>query len=127
MRELPVCGICGGQVTVRDAGIWVNVGKAEALVQARREWDQAHGPGVSAAELADYPYADGNPLGEVPWVWGHLSCPAGDGGDGYHFEATRFETSADALAWTFHLMEKSWFPGTDWETLVRRLHDVSDP
>jgi hypothetical protein len=126
MNAVPVCDVCQESVAVEDAAIWVNVWRAEDLVQARRKWEEEHGPVLSAAELADYPYAD-EMLGEVPWVWGHQSCPAGENGDGYHFEATRFKTSADALGWTFHLMEKSWFPGTDWPTLVRRLHEVSDP
>jgi hypothetical protein len=53
----------------------------------------------------------------APWRWEHISCGS-DGG--YFIDGDRIRDSAQAMAWTVHLMEKTWFQYTEWESAMRR-------
>jgi hypothetical protein len=120
--RLPNCDICGQPVTTIDRGaVWVSYRAISEREERLADWQRLHsGDVVSAADLATHPE-------RVDWTWAHIDCPDPDGDNIYWFEATRFGTTADALAWTVHLLEKTWLPSTDWETLVRRLHDLPNP
>lgn len=37
----------------------------------------------------------------------------------YDIELDRISSHKDALDWTLHLMEKNWFPYTNWEEVLR--------
>lgn len=37
----------------------------------------------------------------------------------YDIDLDRIGSYKDALDWTLHLMEKSWFPNTNWEETIR--------
>ena len=114
-REWPPCDICSEPVTTAEGAIWTNGTLAGQVARKTLEMEREHeGKPVLLSEIGDFPE-------RVPWVWGHKNCE--DTYD-YWVGAERFATVGLAMDWTFHLMEKVWFQGTDWEAVVRRLHDI---
>jgi len=119
----PDCDVCHKPVSRGKAGALsvcaTQVKRHEAEV---RQWKDAHpGPIVSGSAAQSYPRA-------VPWVWAHRTCQDGETGCdcGYWFSGDRFDTTAKALGWTLHLMEKEWLASTEWEDAVRRFHSVTN-
>ncbi len=116
--NLPVCDICEKAVSVQDGTIWIGYDAINKAEEARRKWDsESSDIGVFSTQFGELPQP-------ALWMWGHRGCTDQDGANEYWIDAERFAMPADALAWTLHLLEKTWFRATDWETLVRRLHDV---
>lgn len=110
----PVCDKCGKDVRTEDGVIDIDTQEINDIGPAWEVWNQAHPGPVPLNEFLNAP-------GSVKWQWGHLACVTGDM---YQIPADRFDSLGKALDWTLHMTEKPWLPNTDWNSLVRRLHDI---
>jgi len=122
----PDCEVCDKPVSRGKAGaLSVCATQVKRREEEVRQWEKANeheveGVTVTYGSLGTYPY-------RVPWVWAHRDCKDGEKGCdcGYWFSGDRFDTTAKALGWTLHLMEKRWLASTEWEDAVRRFHHLN--
>lgn len=64
---------------------------------------------------------------DVRWRTCHYSCfPRGER-DNYEISSERIATWQQMAWWTAHLMEKNWFPRSDWDDLLRELSGEVQP
>ena len=110
----PVCDICSKDVTTQEGVIDIDTQEVDDIEPAWDAWKKTHPDVVSLEELLNAP-------GSVKWQWGHLNCVTGDM---YQITADRIDTLGKALDWTLHMTEKTWLMHTDWNSLMRRLHDI---
>lgn len=114
MERYIICDRCGEQIwRWSQLAVWVDVGEAWRVHRALRMERTLVSTG---SDLSRLPSA-------AHWHITHWRC-ARRSGDIYYIEGTRIDTVAKALAWTLHLAEKRWYLSTDWDVVVRRLHDV---
>jgi hypothetical protein len=64
---------------------------------------------------------------EIHWRTSHYAHFTGGVRDTYEIGAERISTWRQLIWWTAHLMEKSWFPLSDWDDLLRELTDGGQP
>ena len=120
------CDVCGNPIkNPATATISVCYKQINAREEALRQWKVENVEVIEGAEItsgfADYP-------DQVPWMITHVDCECPGCldrcGCDYWFYGTRFDSLGKVVAWTLHLMKKTWFASTDWEGLVRRLYDL---
>lgn len=56
---------------------------------------------------------------EIHWHTSHYAHFPTNTGDTYEITAARISTWKQLAWWTAHLMEKNWFPLSDWDDLLR--------
>ena len=63
------------------------------------------------------------PSTKVEWLAVHDACDSAEAiqGDAYSIAIERIRRPRQALAWTAHVMEKSWLVTTNWADLLHRL------
>lgn len=116
--HLPPCDVCGRPVALKEGAISISFAAIHRYEDDFAAWKERYpGDTHSLGEIAEAPDC-------VQWVWGHLGCSTSEDDSGYWFSADRISTPEMALGWTLHLLEKRWLRSTEWESLVRRLHDV---
>ena len=82
------------------------------------DFDEAHGPDMSIAELLARPQ-------DTPWQALHNSCLPEDEVGPYGFGVQRIRTPWEMLAWTEHLLAIHWiYEDTDWLSVVKHLAAV---
>ncbi len=113
------CDGCGKALTWKTGRMSVDLAAVARREDADREFEakytDAHGNLLVSGDAWDE-------LPElVPWQW---TCGDCSSNAGYWIEGTRIDTVRKALHWTLHLLHKIWFKHTDWDTAVRRLHEV---
>jgi hypothetical protein len=64
---------------------------------------------------------------DVRWRTSHYAHFPQDEGDTYQIDAGRIATWRQLAWWTAHLMEKAWFPRSDWNDLLRELGGDETP
>jgi hypothetical protein len=64
---------------------------------------------------------------EIRWRTSHYDCFAGGERDTYEISSERIATWRQFVWWTAHLMEKDWFPLSDWDDLMRELSGDEAP
>ncbi len=57
----------------------------------------------------------------VRWRTSHYDCFAEGSRDTYEIGSERIATWRQLVWWTAHLMDKNWFPKSDWDDLLREL------
>ncbi len=119
-KQWPPCEACGEAVTTEGGFLVIRKEEMDKYEADLAHWEQEHPKDpdgsrlLSSSDLLDHP-------SHVHWHWGHVGCmPEGM----YGIEAVSIDSVAKALDWTLHLMQKAWFPYTDWRDSVRRLHVV---
>lgn len=112
-----VCNTCHRPVA-DDAGyIHIDMRAVNRAQQASRQWNQnltdrgAWQP-VNLGTLMALP-------GPAHWLIHHSTCDPEPDSPDYHFTVDRAHTHAQLLAWTAHLMGKTWLEHTDWSELIR--------
>jgi hypothetical protein len=88
----------------------INAAEQRGMEIERREVESRNRP-LKARPLS------GDPIEFPHWRWEHLSCTEGEG---YFIAMNRIRDSSMAMAWTVHLMEKTWLRYTEWESAMRR-------
>ena len=63
----------------------------------------------------------------IRWRTSHYAHFPADTGDTYEITAGRISTWRQLAWWTAHLMEKNWFPQSDWDDLLRELSGDDTP
>lgn len=81
-----------------------------------REWKADH-PAGSAVDINDFLLGPD----EIRWEAYHDACDPAKGDDCYQIDAVQLTTWQGVCRWTAHLMDKNWFPSTDWDHLLREL------
>lgn len=116
------CGICGEEAEANGAVIEVDSAEAAARGVRFDEWEferQKEAGGIAYfSSAADIP---GEP--RLEWQWTHRDCGPERG---YWFDADRMTNSAEALGWTLHLADKTWWKHTAWSAFIRKLGFVKD-
>lgn len=126
MTDLKViCNACSEPIS-RDTGyLWINMSEvdqvAREMAERTRDRNQGKGPfkpyiTVRGGDLLSYPTS-------VQWQAHHTVCDPDPDGNAYHIAANRIDTWAELLDWTAHLMEKDWFTLTDWDDVLRGVHN----
>ena len=110
----PECEVCGKAASTKDGYLRITWADINAL--SRMVHDE-HKRVSRAVKLEHIVGREERPY----WQWGHMACLEGDD---YWIAADRIDTLEKAMAWTLHLLEKGWFPASDWERAIRRLYDV---
>lgn len=103
--------------------------EAQVRQQERRETEALASGGVEAWLQAAVlrPLATVPRVEDVPWQVVHLDCITdAEWQRGYPIEGTRINTVRKALAWTLHLMEKTWFEFTDWRRVMQKLFGIPE-
>jgi hypothetical protein len=57
----------------------------------------------------------------APWLSYHGACDPLDERGAYSIDVERVRSGWDALAWTEHLMSKTWLGVTDWRHVLGRI------
>lgn len=88
--------------------------KAMDAVAANKKFNETHEGFFTLEDLMELP--DGG-----SWSVICRGCYTEDmeGVADYDIELGRIASYKDALDWTLHLMEKNWFPHTNWEQAIR--------
>jgi hypothetical protein len=68
-----------------------------------------------------------SPADEIRWRTSHYSCFPRGVRDHYEIGSERIATWQQMAWWTAHLMEKNWFPRSDWDELLRELSGDVQP
>jgi hypothetical protein len=55
------------------------------------------------------------------WAVLHRACDPQPESDDYWIGVERIRSLADVVAWSGHLVGKTWLPATDWAVLLRRI------
>ena len=63
----------------------------------------------------------------IRWRTSHYAHFAEGVRDTYEISAERITTWRQLAWWTAHLMEKNWFPQSDWDDLLRELSGDDTP
>jgi hypothetical protein len=115
----PPCDICGEPVGERDGTLSVCYRRIAAFDTALKEWEEEHPHGLVDMGYPTFPNS-------IPWFWGHKTCSpeACDGSCNFWIDAVTLNSVGKALNITLRLLEKPWFPNTNWERAVRRLYDL---
>lgn len=109
------CSVCGKAVDDGAGYLTIDIDEVNKVEDARREWDAAHPRDFSVDELlAEYPRDAG-------WLVFHGDCDPEPDRQSYWFDVGRIRSPWDVVAWTAHLMEKSWLPATSWDSLIGKL------
>ena len=119
------CDVCGRPARGPDAYVCVDVRRAFEVwrehdrldAEWEAEWRAAHPQGgLKTRSISDFDvYPD-----LVPWEVVHRACDPNPERDDYWFSLDRCDTEARLLAWTAHLVDKTWLVWTDWAGLLRR-------
>jgi hypothetical protein len=101
---------------VGDAAGYVTVDVHEAIraERSRMQWDQDHPGATTLDELVTRERP-------VHWVVLHAACDQVDERGPYTIEVERIRSAWDALAWTDHLIGKTWVAHTDWGSLINQI------
>lgn len=110
MSELSwTCAVCQTPVLDGQGHLVVDM---PAVNEAEQRWGDLgdkHSGGYSVGDLLAAP-------DPVEWRAVHLTCEPE--GSPYAIEIANVRTHAGLLAWTSHLMEKSWLRFTNWSQLI---------
>ena len=68
-----------------------------------------------------------SPDDEIRWRTSHYAHFPADTGDTYEITAGRISMWPQLAWWTAHLMEKNWFPLSDWDDLLREVSGDEAP
>jgi hypothetical protein len=111
-----ICETCHFPVTGNSGSIYVRLGDVRDKRHADQEWKQAHpaGAAIDIHELLTMP-------GDIRWRVGHDSCRADRDEACYEIDDDKIATWPALARWTAHLMEKGWFPLSDWDDLLREV------
>ena len=123
MREWPPCELCHKPVTIKTGVLIVASGDLEKYEEELAEFDKKHPYDADGSRLLKLGEGEGPPA-RVRWMWGHSKCLPSEM---YDIGAQRIDSVDKALAWTLHLMEKTWFVHTNWEASIRQLFELPDP
>lgn len=110
------CDVCGQPVDDGTGYLHASYLDIQAAKDARKQYDQEHAPdgGWQVVDLLNLPK-------RAPWQVHHRACdPRPDGGD-YIIEVERIRTHLEVLERTAHLLEKTWLPLTDWNSIIQRV------
>lgn len=123
-RELNIiCSTCQKPIgdTDEDRGyLWIRRDEVMDRQDAMRAWmskyatsngDGGHTIVTDGAGIMTHPK-------RVVWRAEHTACDSGDLDDMYNIPAFKLRTWADLVAWTAHLMAKSWLDDTNWANLL---------
>jgi hypothetical protein len=118
-----ICDICGRVVDDGAGGLICNLAGADELLAARRQWDDEHlrGPGEPLKVVVMTEYATYPP--DKTWRVAHFDCLP-DGAtiySDYCIEVDQIRTPEQVVAWTAHLMTKTWLPLTNWHATLQGL------
>lgn len=64
---------------------------------------------------------------DIHWRAYHAACDPEIDQPCYAIDAERIQTWAQLCHWTAHLMEKTWFPATDWDCLLEQAAGDAEP
>lgn len=107
-----VCDECDGLIHNGDGALAVRHHEIDAHYEALAAW-QARGDGLSVAHLMEYP-------SPAPWHVQHDACVEPDSSM-YELAVEDVRTPAQLLAFTAHLMAKSWLEATNWDHLIYQV------
>ncbi|MFF7048221.1 hypothetical protein ACFY94_07660 [Streptomyces griseorubiginosus] len=108
-----VCDACHRPIGDNDGHLWIEDQAVNQVQAAARQWEADHPDGVISA-FGDFPE-------DVPWQAHHTGCAPETGS--YAIPAEEIRTWQQLLEWTAHLMEKAWLSCTDWDEVLRGVHN----
>src|SRR3954454_2340492 len=89
-----VCEVCRAPVDDRKGMLYCNSGAANGTYRSRERWRVAHFDCLREGQEGIAPYI---------------------------IDVERIRTPEHVVAWTAHLMTKTWLPGTDWHRKLQEL------
>jgi len=108
------CSVCDKPVADDDGYVTMDMAEIPRVEDERKVWGEANPEGVTAAKLDTYPKS-------APWRVFHLDCDPEPDREAYSIDVGRIRSSWAAMAWTAHLMRKTWLAATDWDVLIERV------
>jgi hypothetical protein len=116
---IAICDVCNQQVQDHDGHLSVHRADIRAHQKAVAEWKQRTGSdhadgaphAVGIMDMAAYPEP-------AKWTVLHVRCCEHPEAGEYPIEIHRVRTWPDLVAWTAHLMGKTWLGHTDWSELL---------
>lgn len=109
------CQVCDKVVGPSGAYLYVRTHDAQEAEEAIEEWHRQHpGPAYRMTEFFDFP-------SRAPWRVVHDQCEPEPEAAIYDIDIAQFQTYRDVLKWTAHLMGKTWFRFTNWESVIGRI------
>lgn len=107
-----ICDTCGLPVEDGDGALYVRFADIREHQRASKEWESTR----SADGLMDMPTLLMMPR-SIPWLIHHDACASADT-DVYDISVEQVRTWRRLLAWTAHLMDKTWLPSTNWPAVI---------
>ena len=105
------CAVCDRPVADGSGHLVIEMSQVTVAEDRWSAFTTEHAGGYSLDELLDAP-------DPVPWRAVHVDCEPDSGP--YAIEIAKVRTHAGLLAWTAHLMSKSWLRVTDWSSVIAR-------
>ncbi|MEW1976947.1 hypothetical protein AB0271_00835 [Kocuria palustris] len=116
------CEHCARPVHAGRGGVRLYDHERDAAEAAHEAHQAAQAAAVAILDPLDFALTVDDLLRPPPparWRVEHDRCATT--GKAYAIEAGRIATTADALRWTVHLMQKPWTVHTDWARFIDRL------
>lgn len=107
------CETCHQPITDKAPGyVTINHDDANKAEHAVAEWEKQNpGPAITGDALLDYP-------DPAHWQSLHEACDPEPDSSSYTITSHRIDDWPKLVAWTAHLMGKTWLEHTDWDELL---------
>ena len=116
-----ICETCRFPIEGDTGAIYVTFADIRA-VQAHEANRERGAVEVSSIDIVEHLLEPG----PIRWRTSHYAHPGMDE-DSYGITSDRITTWQHLAWWTAHLMEKNWFPLSNWDTLLREVCGESKP
>ena len=115
-----ICEKCRCPVPPEAGCLWVGHREIRTCQRESAEWDREHsGQAMSLTEMLGMPE-------DIHWKVHHDGCTP-EPEEPYWIGTEGVATWTGLAHWTAHLMEKNWFPLSDWDNLLRELGGEGEP
>ena len=115
-----ICGKCRQPVGPHKGCLWVGHDEIRDRRGEKAEWDRRHsGRSLRLSEMLGMPE-------DIHWKVHHDGCTP-EPAEPYWIATEDIGNYDRLLHWTAHLMAKTWFSLTDWDSLLREIAGEGGP